>query len=51
MHLASLTGAAFVGIAYLPFCFMIVALEAGLASLMAREGSPPRRIQFQAAPA
>lgn len=50
-QIVSLTGAAFVGIAYQPFCFVIIALQCGLWSWWKRTRSELARSGFAARPA
>lgn len=50
-HLIYLVGSAFIGIAYQPFVFMIVGVQIGLGSYLARRDRPKRSAEFRAVPA
>jgi probable O-glycosylation ligase (exosortase A-associated) len=49
-HLVYLVGAAFVGIAYQPFLFMLIGLQCGLWSYVRRVEGPDRRLPVNRAP-
>lgn len=49
-HLVYLVGAAFVGIAYQPFLFMLIGLQCGLWSYVRRVEGPDRRLPARQAP-
>jgi probable O-glycosylation ligase (exosortase A-associated) len=50
-HLIYLVGSAFVGVAYQPFVYMLVAVQIGFANILSRRDSPGRRHEYRGAPA